>query len=185
MANRLTLNGLPPELLLNIMDFLTPTDRASLAISCQSILHLVTRGGEKPLKGLLANQADSEICHFMCRISDDSPEYYLCGVCERLHLRRNVPHPESLRFESICPVSSSLPDYSDTNLASGNCQTLIITLTPPTSSLPSNSTSMDRDMDSLQTHFPIRRSEYQNLKSTGVSFLSVRFSSENMLSESL
>ncbi|GLI79136.1 hypothetical protein PoHVEF18_007463 [Penicillium ochrochloron] len=53
----------------------------------------------------------------MGRISDDSPEYYLCGVCERLHLWRNVPHPGLLRFESICPVSSSLPDYSDTNLA--------------------------------------------------------------------
>lgn len=116
MANDLTLTGLPFELLLNIFDFLSPADRACLALCCHELMNIVTQGGAKPLKSLLAGHkdgdTDSELYLFLNRLSNDLPDYFSCIPCAELHLWKKVQHPGRMLFsKGVCCMSKMSQPY--------------------------------------------------------------------------
>lgn len=92
-----TLTNLPIELLFLITDFLSPADIVCLALCNHGLTAALTSDGQKPLARQLppsqAGNMSNERSLFLSRLSLDHPQYYLCCVCVRLHLWRNLAPP--------------------------------------------------------------------------------------------
>ncbi|EPS34240.1 hypothetical protein PDE_09204 [Penicillium oxalicum 114-2] len=111
------LTELPPELMLMIMRSLSPSDKASLALSCWKMMDAVTREGVRKIDEILGEHkqgdTESERCLFLRKIVEDIPDHYLCYNCGRLHLWEAVPHPGDYPFENeLCPTFQIPPIFS-------------------------------------------------------------------------
>jgi len=116
-----TLIGLPVELLLLISEFLSPADIVCLAVCNHSLMALFV-SDSTPLedrlpKGLPGAMGD-ERSLFLTRLSLDLPQYYLCSVCLRLHLSKNVPSPTKF-VHPKCFHSLGSEDHEDRWLTQG------------------------------------------------------------------
>lgn len=85
----ITLLGLPPELVLQIADFLPTTSTASFALCNKKFAAWLGRKSWK----LLSEMDDKHRIHFLSILSRDLPRHHACHGCIRLHLSSSIPHP--------------------------------------------------------------------------------------------
>ncbi|CAI7649393.1 unnamed protein product [Penicillium bialowiezense] len=94
----LALTDLPLELLWMISENLPPADLACLALCNHRLLHCLAGTAFKNFsngRSRTPNSTDDARIELLSRLSRDLPQYYLCFICLRLHLWKNVRVPNS------------------------------------------------------------------------------------------
>ncbi|KAJ5116471.1 hypothetical protein N7456_000819 [Penicillium angulare] len=93
----LNLTDLPPELVLDICDFLSPAQIVCLALCNHGLMGLLFPKGPKALNDRLPKGPFGDMTNerslLLTMLSIDLPQYYVCCICSQLHLWSTVDLP--------------------------------------------------------------------------------------------